>query len=169
MISEGKFFFLRDFLINFFISYSFLFLCTQRSKMFEKNGNVVDAALATLFCNGLITMQSMGIGGGFVMNLFINGKAYSLNSREVAPIHATADKFKRPEDIQKGPLVIATPGEMKGYWEVHKRFGSLKWKDLIEPSIRVCEDGFKLTQHMADSIQPELVNDAHLRYAQFNY
>ncbi|XP_062701882.1 glutathione hydrolase 5 proenzyme-like [Aedes albopictus] len=37
----------------------------------ERNGSVVDATLATMFCAGLSNMQSMGIGGGFIMNIYI--------------------------------------------------------------------------------------------------
>ena len=35
------------------------------------NGTAVDAALATLFCNGVVHSQSMGIGGGFIMTIYI--------------------------------------------------------------------------------------------------
>merc|ERR1719483_584159 len=31
-----------------------------------KGGTAVDAALAVLFCNGVVTSESMGIGGGFL-------------------------------------------------------------------------------------------------------
>ena len=36
-----------------------------------KNGTAVDAALATLFCNGVVQSHSMGIGGGFLMTIYI--------------------------------------------------------------------------------------------------
>ena len=35
------------------------------------NVTAVDAALATLFCNGVVHSQSMGIGGGFIMTIYI--------------------------------------------------------------------------------------------------
>ena len=35
------------------------------------NGTAVDAALATLFCNGVVHSNSMGIGGGFLMTIYI--------------------------------------------------------------------------------------------------
>jgi gamma-glutamyltranspeptidase/glutathione hydrolase/leukotriene-C4 hydrolase len=35
------------------------------------NGTAVDAALATLFCNGVVHSHSMGIGGGFLMTVYI--------------------------------------------------------------------------------------------------
>lgn len=50
-----------------------------------------------------------------------------------------------------GPLSIAIPGEVLGYWEIHKRFSLMKWRDLIEPTIKLCENGFVLSKHMADS------------------
>lgn len=52
-----------------------------------------------------------------------------------------------------GPLSIAIPGEVLGYWELHKRFSLMKWKDLIEPTIKLCENGFVLSKHMSDSFR----------------
>lgn len=121
-------------------------------KIIEDGGNVVDSAIATLFCNGIATMQSQGIGGGFVMNLYIGGKAYTLNAKDVAPINLKNDTFKVEEDYFRGPLSIATPGEIKGYWDLYKRFGSKKWKDLIQPAIALCESGYEVTEHLYDSV-----------------
>lgn len=136
---------------------------TLRRQVLNDGGNVVDATLSTLFCNGIATWQSLGIGGGFVMNMFINGKAMTLNAKETAPAALRNESFKTEKDYQMGPLSIATPGEVLGYWELHKNYGSLKWKDLIEPSIKLCENGITLTKHMSDAISPELINDPHLK------
>lgn len=64
--------------------------------MLDRNGSAVDAALAAMICNGLINMQSMGIGGGFMMSLYerSTGKAYFLNSRETAPINSAYDMYE---------------------------------------------------------------------------
>ena len=60
-----------------------------------KRGTAVDAAVAVLFCNGAVTSQSMGIGGGFIMPVPLsNGTAVSLVAREMAPAAATRDMFK---------------------------------------------------------------------------
>ena len=47
----------------------------------------MDAAIATLFCNGLISSQSMGIGGGFLMTIYDRSskKVTTINARESAP------------------------------------------------------------------------------------
>lgn len=65
---------------------------------------MADAALATLFCNGILTMQSMGIGGGFLMNIYIHEekKAYTLNAKETSPAAAKDELYKSQWDSMKG-------------------------------------------------------------------
>lgn len=130
--------------------------CAEIGKtILEKNGSAVDAAIATMFCNGLANMQSMGLGGGFLMTIYIkeNNTAYTLNAREAAPLNATKDMFKgKPGESTKGPLSIGVPGELKGYWAAHQRFGKLPWSEIIEPSIKLCEAGFNLSMPHHNSI-----------------
>lgn len=61
----------------------------------QKNGSVIDATISAMFCLGLTSMQSMGLGGGFLMNFFIEkeGKAYTINARERAPILARNESY----------------------------------------------------------------------------
>lgn len=114
-----------------------------------RNGSAVDATIAALFCNGLVNMQSMGIGGGFLMTVYkkSEGKAYSLNARETAPKLATSDMFmnRSQRASKKGGLSIGIPGELRGYWAAHQKFGRLPWKELILPSIALCDEGYKIS------------------------
>ncbi|XP_076182889.1 scoloptoxin SSD14 isoform X2 [Ptiloglossa arizonensis] len=120
----------------------------------EKNGSAVDAAIASMICNGLVNMQSMGIGGGFFMTIYNKtaGRAFTLIARDRAPLAANATMFDgKPKDASFiGPLSIATPGEVAGYSEAHKRFGKLPWADLFKPSIEMCEEGYNLTKIQYD-------------------
>lgn len=77
---------------------------------------MVDATIATMLCSGIATAQSMGIGGGFLMNIWFQDKKKSvtLSAKEVAPLAATKDMFKTAEEFNDGPLTIAVPGEVKG-------------------------------------------------------
>lgn len=62
----------------------------------DRNGSAVDATIAALFCNGIVTMQSMGLGGGFLMTIYMREekKAYFLNAREKAPLNAKNEMYK---------------------------------------------------------------------------
>ena len=49
----------------------------------------------------------------------------------------------------------AIPGEIAGFWEAHKLGGKLPWKRLIEPAIKMCRNGFKVTDTLAKVIKKE--------------
>ena len=61
----------------------------------KDGGNAMDAAIATLFCIGVVNPQSAGIGGGFLMTIYDSktGTARCLDARETAPDAATQDMF----------------------------------------------------------------------------
>ena len=61
----------------------------------EEGGTAVDGAIAALVCNGAVHSHSMGLGGGFLMTIFLKDKneTHFLNAREVAPSYATKDMF----------------------------------------------------------------------------
>ena len=70
------------------------------------NGSAVDAAIAAMFCLGVINMQSSGVGGGGVMLVYIRKlkKAKVIDFRETAPAATTSDMFppnKTGEDMSK--------------------------------------------------------------------
>ena len=77
----------------------------------------MDAAIATLVCNGAVHSHSLGLGGGFFMTVFIRneGKSYFLNARETAPGKAHEMMYEaNPSLSNSGPMAIAVPGELKG-------------------------------------------------------
>lgn len=61
----------------------------------ERNGSAVDAALAALICNGLVNMQSLGFGGGFMMTIYQRStrQAFVLNARDLAPLAANSTMY----------------------------------------------------------------------------
>ena len=67
-----------------------------RNVLEEMNGTAVDAAIATLFCNGLISSHSMGIGGGFLMTIYerSKNKVSTIDAREAAPAAVRIELFQ---------------------------------------------------------------------------
>ena len=66
------------------------------------NGSAVDAAIAAMFCLGVINMQSSGVGGGGVMLVYSRKlkNAKVIDFRETAPAATTSDMYTG-EDMSK--------------------------------------------------------------------
>ncbi|KFB46133.1 hypothetical protein ZHAS_00014179 [Anopheles sinensis] len=124
------------------------------ASILRQNGSAADAAIATLFCEGVTCPQSMGLGGGFLATIYIRekGTAEALDAREVAPAAATQGMFINR--TVSGGLAVAVPGEVKGYWELHQRYGRLDWKTLIEPTIKLCREGHVVTGYLERILAP---------------
>ena len=126
-------------------------------KIFTKhNGTAVDAMIATLFCEGITVSHSMGIGGGFFATIYdkANGKIETLIARERAPLASTEDMFKNVTKVT-GILSVAVPAELKGYAEMHKKYGRVPWKTLIQPTIDLCRAGYVVTENIGNVLKSE--------------
>lgn len=52
-----------------------------------------------------------------------------------------------------GPLVVGVPGQLRGLAAAHKRYGFLKWRTLISPSIFLCEEGINVSKSLAEDLR----------------
>ncbi|XP_064556636.1 glutathione hydrolase 1 proenzyme [Drosophila montana] len=134
-------------------------------------GSAVDAALTALICNGFTGMQSMGLGGGMIMNIYMHKerRAYTILSREIAPRSLSPENFtvfESEQQLQQSAWSIAVPTELLGYALAHERYGKLPWKDLVIPTISLCLAGYQLYKHQYDALILNgymIKNDALLR------
>ncbi|MCU1731651.1 MULTISPECIES: gamma-glutamyltransferase [unclassified Pseudomonas] len=116
----------------------------------KKGGNAVDAAVATAFTLAVTYPEAGNIGGGGFMTLYVDGKAYFLDYREVAPKAATRNMYldEKGEIIENLSLVGAraagVPGTVMGLWEAHQKFGKLPWSELLTPAVGYAKNGFKV-------------------------
>ncbi|KAI8049281.1 gamma-glutamyltranspeptidase [Syncephalis plumigaleata] len=113
----------------------------------KKGGSAVDAAISSTLCIGVINSFSSGIGGGgFMLVRNSDGTAVTIDFREAAPGQATELMFKNKQGAStSGGLAVAVPGELRGFEEAHRRYGKLKWNELLEPVIKLSRDGFPVT------------------------
>lgn len=118
----------------------------------KKGGNAVDAAVATAFTLAVTYPEAGNIGGGGFMTLFVDGKAYFLDYREVAPKAATRNMYldDKGEVVENLSLVgvraAGVPGTVMGLWEAHQKFGKLPWSELLTPAIGYAKNGFKIAE-----------------------
>lgn len=122
------------------------------AQILQKGGNAVDAAVATAFTLAVTYPEAGNIGGGGFMTLYIEGKPYFLDYREVAPKAATQamyqdDKGQVVENMSLvGAKAAGVPGTVLGLWQAHKRFGKLPWSELLTPAIGYAQQGFEVAE-----------------------
>ena len=128
-------------------------------EMLSKDGNAVDAAVATAFTLAVTYPEAGNIGGGGFMTLWIERQPYFLDYREVAPSKADKDMFLDGKKNVIDNLSLyshkasGVPGTVAGMWAVHQRFGRLSWKEVMAPAIRFANDGFRVNKQLVTRYQ----------------
>jgi gamma-glutamyltranspeptidase/glutathione hydrolase len=121
----------------------------------QAGGNGVDAAVAVGFALAVVLPRAGNIGGGgFAVLRKSDGTMAALDFRETAPLTATPDVYLdaqgKPTDAKRvGHLAVAVPGAVKGLWELHQRYGSLPWAELLAPAIDLAENGFTVNEELS--------------------
>tara|TARA_B100000989_G_scaffold242692_1_gene189647 strand:- start:36 stop:1721 length:1686 start_codon:yes stop_codon:yes gene_type:complete len=117
----------------------------------KKGGNAIDAAIAANAALGLMEPTGNGIGGDLFAIIWIEKekKLYGLNASGRSPENLTLEYFKENnfKSIPAyGPLPVSVPGCVDGWFELHNKFGKIKMRDILKPTIKYAEDGFPVTE-----------------------
>jgi len=102
-------------------------------QILEQGGSAVDAAIAVSYALGVVSPFASGIGGGGVM-LVYPGDGTAPSAYDYM---GTA-----PEDTSG---TIAVPGFVKGMAAAHQDYGQLSMEQLLDPSIKLAQDGITVT------------------------
>ena len=117
----------------------------------KKGGSAVDAAIAVNAALGLMEPTSCGIGGDLFAIVWDNKtqKLYGLNASGPAPLALNLEYFKK-QGLKgvpyHGPLPWTVPGCVDGWFELHKKFGKLDMKTILQPAADYAENGFPLSE-----------------------
>jgi len=121
----------------------------------KAGGSAVDAAIAANATLGLMEPTGCGIGGDLFAIVWDaeNGELTGLNASGRSPESLTLQHFRDlgMEGIPYlGPLTVSVPGAVDGWFELHARYGRLPMANLLAPAIRYAEEGFPVTQFIAN-------------------
>ncbi|HZW60080.1 MAG TPA: gamma-glutamyltransferase, partial [Woeseiaceae bacterium] len=129
-------------------------------QILREGGNAVDAAVATAFALAVTWPAAGNIGGGgFLVYHGADGDATTFDFREKAPLAASetmyldADGNVRDNSNHEGILAVGVPGTVAGLALAHERYGSLPWRDLLAPAIRLAKDGIPISWQLHDSFK----------------
>jgi gamma-glutamyltranspeptidase/glutathione hydrolase len=124
-----------------------------------KGGNAIDAAVAVQLALTVAFPEAGNLGGGGFMLLRLkDGSVSALDFREKAPAAATETMYLDStgnviDNLSlEGHLASGIPGSVHGMVEAHRKYGSLPWKDLVQPAIDLASKGIALTERAARSL-----------------
>lgn len=126
----------------------------------DLSGNAVDAAIATVLCQGVFAPFASGLGGGAIVlvhskkSLDDIGVSRMYDAREAAPMKATMEMYnaKNMSSVMYGGLAVAIPGELRGLYRMHIDFGKLPWKEVVMPVVEVAQSA-KVGQFLAAKLK----------------
>ncbi|TAE13693.1 MAG: gamma-glutamyltransferase [Bacteroidetes bacterium] len=131
-------------------------------EILKKGGNAFDASIAVEFALAVCYPIAGNIGGGgLLVYRKPNGEIGMLDYREKAPALAYRDMFVDAkgnpvgEKSLKGHFSVGVPGTVAGMYELHQRFGSLPFADLVEPARKLAQQGVPLTEKEATRLTKE--------------
>ncbi len=130
----------------------------------KNGGNAVDAAITCALVQTVVDPMMCGIAGFGSMQLFLPklGHHGYIDFHTTAPTAATSDMWLDQIESQSrdgfgfilknranevGYESIMTPGSLKAYYEAVEEYGTMDWKDVIQPAIDHAEEGFVVRPH----------------------
>ena len=130
----------------------------------NQGGNAADAAVTIQLILGLVEPQSSGIGGGGFAMYYDKKEKKILNydGREKAPKKISEKVFQKENGKSKnffdavlGGDSVGVPGLIDMLYKIHSDYGTLPWKELIEPAITLAENGFYPPNRLIKSLERE--------------
>jgi gamma-glutamyltranspeptidase/glutathione hydrolase len=141
-------------------------LATQAGlQVLRQGGNAIDAAVATAATLSVVEPMMVGVAGDLFAVVYIakDHKTYVLNASGMAPTGATLERFDslgyRADPANWGPgsgmpvhgiLPVTVPGTVWGWDALLTRFGTMTFRDLLEPAARYAEEGFPISERIAN-------------------
>jgi gamma-glutamyltranspeptidase/glutathione hydrolase len=131
-------------------------LATQIAvQLLRQGGSAVDAAIGANAALGLMEPTGAGVGGDLFAIVWDAklGRLRGLNASGRSPLNLTLDQLHDlglKQIPTYGPLSVSVPGAVDGWSELHAEFGKLEFHELLAPAIEYAEQGFAVTEVIAD-------------------
>lgn len=133
----------------------------------KKGGNAIDAAVGVGFALGVCEPQSSGMGGGgfMIIRFAKTGETKFIDFREIAAKGGTPDIWDKDskgevisDDKEFGGKSIGVPGSVKGFLYALDKYGKLDRKTVIQPSVDLANNGYRVSAIMNMDMTNQLEN-----------
>lgn len=117
------------------------------NRVLKDGGNAIDAIVAAALAGAVHAPNQYGVGGygGHVIMRLANGQIRCIDFNTTAPAGAKVATY--------GWRASGVPGILAGLQLALDRFGTRSFKSLVEPAIDLAENGFPISQGLANAIR----------------
>ncbi|MCP2013555.1 gamma-glutamyltranspeptidase/glutathione hydrolase [Deinococcus sp. HSC-46F16] len=122
--------------------------------LLERGGNAVDAAIGTAAALTVVEPTSNGIGGDLFALVWEGGELHGLNASGAAPAALSLGALQERhggEMPRHGWTPVTVPGGVRGWADLHARFGRLPFADVLAPAVTLAREGYPLSSVLAAS------------------
>lgn len=139
----------------------------EGAKVLAAGGNAFDAALTCAAVQFLVDPHSCGIGGYLLLTAWPAGskEAVTLDAPALAGSKVKPDMW---QDIVLGPnprgwgfflkgkvnedgyQSVCIPSMARGMDAIHRKWCSRTWEQILAPAIRIAQEGWTVTEHLAN-------------------
>lgn len=133
------------------------YLATQAGvEVLEEGGNAIDAAVATAFALGVCEPAASGIGGQSMLLIHEtrSGRTVALDGSSRAP-HRVPPGEVPQEQLFRGHRATTVPSTPAALSYALETYGSLPLQRVLEPAIRIAEEGYPVSQLQHDLARRE--------------
>jgi gamma-glutamyltranspeptidase/glutathione hydrolase len=115
-------------------------------ELLEEGGNAVDAAVAAAFALGVCEPAACGLGGQTMMLIYhaASRRTLALDGSSRAPNRAVPGPLAKPER-RMGYQAMTVPSTPACLRYALEQYGTRKLARLLEPAIRLAEQGYEIT------------------------
>jgi gamma-glutamyltranspeptidase/glutathione hydrolase len=137
-------------------------------RILQEGGTAVDAAIAAAAVLNVVEPMMTGIGGDAFALVYWSktGELAGINGSGRSPYEMTFDYLTRKGYTtmpESGPDTITVPGALDAWSALVERFGRLKLAQILQPAIEYAEQGFPVSEIIANQWResaPLLARDA---------
>ena len=115
----------------------------------QAGGNAADAAIATAAALTVLEPTSNGLGGDNFALYWDGHQLHGLNASGAAPAGLQLGALPGGTMPRHGWLPVTVPGAVRGWADLHARFGRLPFAQLLAPAIHYARHGFPLSPVVA--------------------
>ncbi|HEY0340666.1 MAG TPA: gamma-glutamyltransferase [Steroidobacteraceae bacterium] len=127
-------------------------------RILQQGGNAFDAAIATAAVINVVEPEATGIGGDMYVIAWSakSGKLIALNGSGRSPTGMTPDYFKK-KGLATIPVLgidsAVVPGAVDGWNQLLKTYGTMTFKQVLEPAAVLAQEGFGVSERIGNDWQ----------------